>query len=228
MKLDSMPAEMPSEEDVVAYLRMHPEFFVGRDDLLLELNIPHGPEGTISLVERQIQLLRQQNADLTDCLDHLMEIARENDRLFEKARHLVLDLLDAQTLEEVVQVVDEGLRHHFQVPYLSLILFSDKALPVGRSVRAQDAWLTLGRLIVDTRGSCGMLQPHELDFLFEADGADIGSAAVIRAGNHAVLAIGTPDPLHYKSSLGTLFLGHIAEILGRVLARFASQLESLD
>ena len=42
-----------------------------------------------------------------------------------------------------------------------------------------------------------------------------------------VLAIGSPDPQHYKSSLGTLFLGYIAEVLTRVLPRFGTPLRSV-
>jgi hypothetical protein len=46
-------------------------------------------------------------------------------------------------------------------------------------------------------------------------------------GLHGVLAIGSPDPQHYKSSLGTLFLSYISEVLARVLPRFATQLRSV-
>lgn len=42
-----------------------------------------------------------------------------------------------------------------------------------------------------------------------------------------MLAIGSPDPQHYKSSLGTLFLGYVAEVLARVLPRFSSPLRSV-
>ena len=37
----------------------------------------------------------------------------------------------------------------------------------------------------------------------------------------------SPDPQHYKSSLGTLFLSYIAEVLARVLPRFATPLRSV-
>jgi uncharacterized protein len=43
---------------------------------------------------------------------------------------------------------------------------------------------------------------------------------------HGVLAIGSPDPQHYKSSLGTLFLNYVAEVLSRVLPRFSKPLRS--
>jgi len=220
------PVELLDALDVEAYLQAHPDFFVGQDELLLDLYIPHGPQGAISLVERQIQLLRQRNDLLYEHLSILMDVARDNDRLFEKTRRLILDLLDAATLEQVVEAVDDSLRHHFQVSYSSLILFSGKPLPVGRSVRAAEARQAIGGLLSNSTAVCGVLRPHELDFLFEQDGALVGSAAVIRIGPYGVLAVGAEDPHYYKSSLGTLFLGHIADVLARVLPRFAAQLES--
>ena len=65
------------------------------------------------------------------------------------------------------------------------------------------------------------LRADELAFLFPGEaGSQIGSAAVAvldHQGLHGVLALGSPDPQHYKSTLGTVFLGHVAEIVARVL-----------
>ena len=75
---------------------------------------------------------------------------------------------------------------------------------------------------------CGVLRPHELSFLFGEDGPSVGSAAVVSLDDQlGVLAIGSRDPQHYKSSLGTLFLGYIAEVLARVLPRFGTPLRSV-
>ena len=69
------------------------------------------------------------------------------------------------------------------------------------------------------------------EFIFgEDECTQVGSAAVVsltHQGLHGVLAIGSPDPQHYKSSLGTLFLGYVAEVLARVLPRFAAPLRSV-
>ena len=55
----------------------------------------------------------------------------------------------------------------------------------------------------------------------------MGSSAVAtleHQGLHGVLAIGSRDPQHYKSSVGTLFLSYIAEVLGRVVPRVSQSL----
>lgn len=218
-------------ETVAAYLRLHPEFFIDHDELIPELRIPHQRGDTVSLVERQVKLLRERNIEMRHRLSQLMDVARDNDRLFDKTRRLVLDLLDAASLEEVVSAVEDSLRREFQVPFVSLILFSESALPVGRSVSSAEAHQAIGGLLAGGKTICGVLRSHELAFLFGDDeAAQVGSAAVVALtyqGLHGVLAIGSADPQHYKSSLGTLFLGYIAEVLARVLPRFATPLRSV-
>jgi uncharacterized protein len=217
-------------ETVAAYLRLHPEFFIDHDELIPELRIPHQRGDTVSLVERQVKLLRERNIEMRHRLSQLMDVARDNDRLFDKTRRLVLNLLDAASLEEVVSAVEDSLRLEFQVPFVSLILFSDAALPVGRSVSSAEAHQAIGGLLVGGKTICGVLREHELKFLFGEQGEQVGSAAVVSLsyqGLHGVLAIGSADPQHYKSSLGTLFLGYIAEVLARVVPGFATPLRSV-
>jgi hypothetical protein len=228
---DKQDSPKPLDSDTVAaYLRLHPEFFIDHDELIPELRIPHQRGDTVSLVERQVKLLRERNIEMRHRLSQLMDVARDNDRLFDKTRRLVLDLLDASSLEEVVSCVEDSLRREFQVPFVSLILFSEAPLPVGRSVSSAEAHQAIGGLLAGGKTICGVLREHELSFLFSAESAQVGSAAVVsisHQGLHGVLAIGSADPQHYKSSLGTLFLGYIAEVLARVVPGFATPLRSV-
>lgn len=217
-------------EAVAQYLRQHPEFFVDFEELIPELRIPHQPGQAVSLVERQVKLLRERNIELRQRLGQLMDVARDNDRLFDKSKRLVLALLDAGSLEDLVSAVEDSLRHDFQVPHVSLVLFRDTPCDVGRVMPLGQAQQAIGGLLTAGRATCGALRPTELEFLFGEDGGQIGSAAVIGLGNQGqlgVLAIGSPDPQHYKSSLGTLFLAYVAEVLARVLPRCASPLRQV-
>ena len=125
--------------------------------------------------------------------------------------------------------MDESLRHEFQVPFVSLILFSETPLPVGRSVTSAEAQQAIGGLLGSGKTVCGVLRPHELAYLFgEQESRSIGSAAVVALNQQqGILAIGSEDPQHYKSSLGTLFLGYIAEVLTRVLPSYSTPLRSV-
>ena len=218
-------------DEVVAYLRAHPTFFAEHDELLIEQRIPHQRGDSVSLVERQLKLLRDRNIEMRHRLSQLMDVARDNDRLFDKTRRLILDLLDAGSLEEVVMAVEDSLRQEFKVPFVSLILFGENAAPVGRWVSGSEAQQAIGGLIGGGKTISGSLREHELAFLFGNDQhKEVGSSAVATLeyqGLHGVLAIGSRDPQHYKSSVGTLFLSYIAEVLGRVVPRFTQTLRSV-
>src|SRR5471032_215594 len=233
------PSESPADnaapaleaEAIAAYLLKHPDFFAEHDELLNAMRIPHQRGDTVSLVERQLKLLRDRNIEMRHRLSQLMDVARDNDRLFDKTRRLILALMDANSLEEIVIAVEDSLRNEFQVPFVSLILFSDNPLPVGRWVSGGEAQTAIGGLLSEGKTISGTLREHELDFLFGAEQRkQIGSTAVValsHQGLHGVLAIASRDPQHYKSSVGTLFLTYIAEVLGRVLPRFTTALRAV-
>ncbi|MNN07190.1 hypothetical protein D3C81_1200090 [compost metagenome] len=124
--------------------------------------------------------------------------------------------------------VEDSLRQEFKVPFVSLILFGETAAPVGRWVNSTDAQQAIGGLLCAGKTVSGNLRDHELDFLFgEEQRKEVGSSAVAtlnHQGLHGVLAIGSRDPQHYKSTVGTLFLSYIAEVLGRVVPRHTQTL----
>lgn len=218
-------------EAVAAWLHHHPDFFAAHDDLLTAMRIPHQRGDTVSLVEHQLKLLRERNIEMRHRLSQLMDVARDNDRLFEKTRRLILALMDATSLEEIVIAVEDSLRQEFQVPFVSLILFSDNPMTVGRWVSNAEAQKAIGGLLSGGKTVCGALREHELEFLFgAAQSKEVGSTAIValtHQGLHGVLAIGSRDPQHYKSSVGTLFLTYIADVLSRLLPRFTNALRSV-
>ncbi len=228
---DESPSESLEAAAIAAYLEAHPDFFIEHEELLPALRIPHQRGDTISLVERQMTILRDRNIELRHRLSHLMDVARDNDRLFDKTRRLILALMDANSLEDVVISVEDSLRQDFQVPFVSLILLGDNPMPVGRWVTHAEAQTAIGGLLSEDKSVSGSLRDHELDFLFgEEQRKQIGSTAVVAIsyqGIHGVLAIASRDPQHYKSSVGTLFLSYIAEVMGRVLPRVNSSLRSV-
>ncbi|UVM50727.1 DUF484 family protein [Pseudomonas sp. B21-015] len=228
---DESPSESLEAAAIAAYLEAHPDFFIEHEELLPALRIPHQRGDTISLVERQMTILRDRNIELRHRLSHLMDVARDNDRLFDKTRRLILALMDATSLEDVVISVEDSLRQDFQVPFVSLILLGDNPMPVGRWVTHADAQTAIGGLLSEDKSVSGSLREYELDFLFgEEQRKQIGSTAVVaisHQGIHGVLAIASHDPQHYKSSVGTLFLSYIAEVMGRVLPRVNNSLRSV-
>lgn len=225
-----------SHEEVETFLREHPDFFMSRNGLLSELNLPHESGSAISLVERQVSVLRDRSRDLRKRLGQLLDTARENDRLFLKTQDLVLGLLEAKSLDEVITTVQVSLRDAYQVDTNSLILFGTPEQFRDTNayiVTREEAHAQIGSIIQSNKATCGALRETEMAFLFppslfEGSPRSVGSAAVAplqyhdfnKSGTFGLLAIGSFDPDRYRSSMGTLFLSYIAEVLNRVVPRY--------
>jgi uncharacterized protein YigA (DUF484 family) len=214
-----------TEKEVAAYLRDNADFFVNHRDLLEQINLPHQRGEAISLVERQVALLRERNIDMRHRLGKLLDNARENDKLFERTKQLVLQLLEARTLQESVDALLLSFDRDFEIPFTSIVLFGDASrLPecAARICGVHEVRESVGRILSANKAVCGAFPAEELQFFFPGQSEQIGSAAVVPLlhGNcFGLLAIGNGDPNHYRSSMGTLFLGYIAEVLNRLLPK---------
>ena len=223
----SASMEITVDADQVAdFLQENPDFFAHRSDLLCDLNLPHQRGQAISLVERQVALLRERNLDLRRRLAELLENANTSNELFENTRQLVLDLIEATTLVELTATLQRSLVHDFKIEFSCLCLLTGQQQELPSLVRCaseSQAQAAIGNLLTAQQVVCGVLRKEELDFLFGDTAATVGSAAVIpllaerRIG---MLAVGSKDPLHFQSGMGTLFLNYIAEILNRTIPQY--------
>lgn len=207
------------------FLAANPDFFDQYPDILESLQLPHDSGKAVSLIERQISVLRERNIEMRARLHNLLESARENDKLFEKTKRLVLNILEGKNLDAVVTALYDSLGADFKVEYFRLILLGEQdEIPTtnARVVGLDEAQSAIGTLLRTNRAICGVLRRDELEFLFGDEAGAIGSvAAVPLCHGHVfgILAIGNSDPNRYRSSMGTLFLSYIAEILNRVAPR---------
>lgn len=214
-----------SEQQVVEFLESHPEFFARHQSLLQHLRIPHQRGGAISLVERQTEMLREQNREMRSQLHDLLDAARYNDLQFEKTKRLVLSLLEAETLDQLTDAIEEGLCQDFNGDMTRLVLFDQSAANVGgnlKTVSMQAAKTEIAELIDNDWALCGNLSERQRQFLFDERADKVLSAAVVplvKGNSLGLLAIGSFEANYFHSSMGTLFLNYIGEILSRVLAR---------
>lgn len=208
---------------VASYLRQHPEFFVDHEGLLADIRIPHDSGNAVSLVERQVSVLRERNIELRERLHKLLDVARENDQLFEKTRGLILALLESRDLPALADTLQKELRHRFQSEHISLLLFEPVNGPAGSAsvVTTADAQERIPALLRGQRAIAGQLRKDELTFLFGEAAAHVASCAVVPVlldRPLGLLAIGSSSTEHFKSSMDTLFITHIGDVLARLLS----------
>ena len=218
--------ELLTPAQIKTYLETNPCFFEDHPDLLEVIELPHDSGPAISLIERQVAVLRERNLEMRQRLNAMLDSAKINDKLFEKTKRLILTLLEAEDLATIVNATSNSLSTDFQVQFHSMLLFGDDSTselnPHVRMVSVEQANNHIGTLLRTNRAICGVLGSDELAFLFGNEAKNVGSVAAVPLTHgtvFGVLAIGHTDPNYYRSSMGTLFLSYIAEVLNRIIPR---------
>jgi uncharacterized protein YigA (DUF484 family) len=226
MELQKNNAADISEDDVAQYLKSHSGFFLKRDDLLMELSLGHPSSGAaVSLLERQVSLLRERNMDVRGRLNHLLDNAQGNDQLFDKTKALVLALIEATSLNAVVNTFNRSLLSDFSVDYSSMTLFGNRKQHrklSARMVDVDEAYSKIPGLLRSNKATCGILRPEEFDFLFAEQGQQVKSAAVlplVHGQALGVIAIGSSSADYFSADMSTLFLNYIGDVISRIVPR---------
>jgi len=223
-----LPQTDAEEESVARYLQQNPEFFEHHQALLARLRLPHSRGGsTISLVERQIEVMRERHAALEAKLAELVRVARENDAVADRFHRFARRLLRAPTREAALDEIEASLRDDFDAFHSVLLLISPGAQEATqrfpRLITADDPHLkSFESLFASAKPRCGQVRDSQRDFLFGSDANDIGSVALVPLGEKGalgLLALGSTERDRFHPGMSTEFLGRMADLIADAVAR---------
>jgi uncharacterized protein YigA (DUF484 family) len=211
-------------------LRNDIDFFARHEALLAQLRLPHARGGTaVSLVERQVETLREQKREAEARLREFIAVARDNTALQEHIQRFACALIGVRSLEAVTSVLERSLREDFQVRDFTLVLLQKPVAGLASSrlrfaTVAEAAFCGLDAVLAQAIPRCGNLRDSQRDWLFPAHPGAIASAAVVPLGGGRVglLALASPDAGRYHPGMSTDFLTRIAELLSAGLAHVTS------
>lgn len=220
-----LPGDL-DDDAVAAFLVDEPDFFSRRPEVLARLRVPHGSGASVSLIEKQVEVLRGQNRSLERKLVDLIEVARANDAAIERIHQLALTLMESSDLSELLTNLQDVLRSRFLADEVAIVLLQGDAeslagTPARRVERDDPAIEQFANFIKANKPHCGRLRPPQLEFLFGMRAGDIGSSALIPLGPRAelgLLAIGARSEDQFAPTLGTVYLTHIGELVATALA----------
>ena len=221
-----LPEALP-EEAIAQYLQMHPDFFERHPSLLASMRLTHTSGQAVSLIERQVSILRARNQKLERKLQELVAIANSNDLLAEKIHRLAGGFLDARDASEVIAVLRNALSTDFGAEFAVLLLFedasADTAPPAGDWVRGVERPALEGRfgsLLRDESPRCGRLTEAQRDFVFgHGVGERVASAALTPLGSPAIglLGIGSSDPDRFQPTMSVEFLSRVGDLISHAV-----------
>ena len=220
------------EESIATYLQHHPDFFERHQAVLTRLRLPHARGGsTISLVERQIEVLREKHAAVEGKLAEFVRVARANDAIADKLHRFTRRLLRTGTRADAIAQLEASLREDFDAFHSVLVLIGEQAdltpQRFVRTVRADDPNLkSFETLFSNGKPRCGQARDSQRGFLFGADANDIGSVALVplgEKGSVGLLALGATDRDRFHPGMSTEFLARMADLIADALASSPSR-----
>lgn len=208
------------EAKVIDYLQKNPEMLMSYPEVFTALSIPHHGGDVASLVERQLKILRNENRKIKKKLDELVNIARDNEELNQRFHRLALELLNTDSLDDVLAMVQDQVQTFFYTDYVAF-----KFLPEisDKKNRLKNHYLDAESGIVDTvkpwlekrKPVCGQLDDEVNRELF-GDDIKVESSALIPLYHTAeigLLALGSVSKNRFNKNMGTIFLEQLGELV---------------
>lgn len=202
---------------VARFLTDNPHFFEEHSELVskLKLTSPIGGR-TISLQERQMEVLREKIKASELRFAELMRVAQENDAITDKFQAWTRSLLLARNDVDLPHVLIDGLKTIFSVPQATLRIW-------GVAEEFSHTWFA-AEISEDARifsnglstPFCGPNNDFEAASWIE-DGESIKSIAILplrtdsASGTFGLLVLGSPDPERFTADMATDFLVRIGD-----------------
>ena len=214
-------------EQVAEFLTRNPGFFEQNVDILTNLQIPHPHGGrAVSIGERQVLALREKSKILEDKLHELIQFGEENDAVSEKVHRLACRLIEAPSLDAVLDTLYLDLLDHFAVPHVAVRLWNvAEENPETKEFASVAAEM---RQFVEQMSApyCGQHAVYESQAWFGEAAAHLKSFALVTLARDqvvfGVVALASEDPKRFYAEMGTLYLARIGELVSHALWRFVT------
>ena len=207
-----------NDELVVNHLADNPHFFTQHPQLLNSLRLHDEQRGTISLVERQQQQLRQKIHGLEEEITQLMSVASQNEQLFGLYSDLYLYLLDCNSADELLDCLHKTITELLSLSGLALWLV-DSVENNHHSLSQNDCAGVMQNRLTKEDYYFGRLQQSEQQLIFS--GVHSGSVVLVKLVHEGrdmgFLAISSQDADHFDPRMDTLLLSQFRKLIAKLL-----------
>lgn len=222
--LNDIPMTSQLDSNAVAdFLSDNPYFFEEHSDLLANVKLTSPVVGrTVSLQERQMEVLREKIKTMELRMAELLRIAQENDVITQKFLQWTRTLLLARNDVDLPHTLINGLQTIFSVPHATVRIW-------GASSAFAHTWFA-APVSEDARIFCNGLQApycgpnQDFEAASWLDSAEpVASIAMLplRADDSSetfgLLVLGSPDPARFSADMAVDFLSKIGETTSAAL-----------
>lgn len=201
-------------KDVELFLLDNLDFFESRESLVGEMKFKHSTSSASSLLERQINKLRDEQSNLMDLLSSFVNTAQLNEDLFKKSKELTLSILGASSRNQIKDIVQKNFTENFGVNNCKLDFYSNS--DIGEIEHKTGMSFHKGAV------HCGSFSKEKMEFLFKDENVEsVALAVLIDSKEIGILMLGSYERTRYLGDEDTTFIEYIRDILEK-------KLESID
>ena len=215
MNTDDLPL---TDELVNAYLQDNPEFFSRNNELMTGLRLVDSQRGTVSLVERQQQQLRQKVHNLEDEITQLMSVATHNESLFMLYSDMYLRLIDCTSANELLDCLTQTTTELLSLSAFKIFLLDSSEL-VHDSISENDCQGVMQNRLEKSDYYFGRLQQSEQQLIFSQNCT--GSVVLVKLTHEqeelGFIAISSDDAHHFDPRMDTLLLSQFKRLVAKLM-----------
>jgi len=219
------PLQPITEDDIAQFLVNTPDFFERHAELLasVQLTSPHAGRA-VSLLERQVEILRDRLRQLELRAAEMIRHGQENTGLLDRLHRWICDLLAVEGADDLPAAVTQGLEQGFGVPQVTVRLW-------GVHERWAEAPFAQGASDDARAFATSLQQPYcganpgieAAQWLPEpAAAASLALLPLRRQANgpaFGLLVLASDDARRFPADAGTEFLSRIGEVAAAALGR---------
>jgi len=222
--IDDNESNQINSNQVAEFLKSHPDFFQQYPNVLASMDLEHQAKGAVSLIERQVTLLREHHQTTRLRLVELSNIAKTNEALLNRIRSLSIAAASESTPKNILGALSKVIIEEFRLDAVYLVV-ERKAWPMYSenviTVTAEDI-TNLSHAIYDLPTFVG--RPSEKIREIALKGKEETTASVTMAcfkykGLNSYMVVGSRDENHFTNEMSTDFVSYIARFLEAILNR---------
>ncbi|MBL4660848.1 MAG: DUF484 family protein [Alcanivoracaceae bacterium] len=219
-----MTSKELSDNDVINYLISHSDFFVRHPEQLEVLKVSNKNGSVTSLVNHQVNVLKDRNTQLKAKLYELISFAEENEKIMSQVFELTLQLCQISHVANVTKHFGLFVKKSFDSDMFKIVLPQYDNLDSSQSVLCvgldkEKEFLSIFKdFINNSVPICGRLKKEKLDFIFGKYAYKVGSCVILPIGEHAnkgLLVFASFDENRFNPEISTDLLSRLTHILDR-------------
>jgi len=222
-----------TDNDIINFLRMNKDFFTRHPEQLEALEVSNRNGKVASLVNHQVNVLKERNNQLKNKLSELITNAQENEKIMSQVFQLSLQLCQISHISNVTKHFGKFVKHAFNSDLFKIIVPSYEKLENSSSVlcvKDEEEYLNIfSEFIKSNTPVCGRLKLQKLKYIFPKKADKIGSSILLPIGSHAqkgILVFASYEENKFHPDMSTDLLSKLTLILEKKFKKtFQSHLE---